>query len=127
MRSICRSYGMETLSLETESEALSFLDLCHRNKDVFDVHTLIGGITTEEKSLDKWYWLSSGRRIDYSIPFGPGEPNFAGKVEFCLGVTKYTTNDFKFNDVDCSGTSQRKFICQRNVKTVNAQDETEIF
>lgn len=110
-RSICQSYGMEFLSLETLQEQNSFFKLCENKADLFEDWTFIGGYTIEGKSLDKWYWVNSGKRIDYSLTFGHGMPDFGWNQEFCLCLGKQTKTFF-MNDALCQG-FEKKFICQK--------------
>lgn len=103
---------METLSLETLDESNAFLNLCLNNANLFESHTHIGAVTTEGKSLNKWYWVNSGKRIDYSLKFLPGQPDFWASAEFCLGLEK-RTESFYFIDINCHGVYELKFICQK--------------
>lgn len=104
---------MESLSLETLDEMNNFFALCDKNVNFFEDYTHIGGYTNVGRSTDKWYWLNSGKRIDYKMKFTPGQPDFAGNLEFCLGIHK-KPNDFAFFDLYCSVYHEFKFICQRN-------------
>jgi hypothetical protein len=116
-KSICQSYGMEFVSLETQQEADNFLGLCNRNTKLFEAHVNIGGMTLEGKSTDKWYWVNSRKHIDYPIAFAPSEPNFGHGLEFCLAVIKLPNDIFMFNDVACNGgldhLLERQFICEK--------------
>lgn len=87
--------------------------------NLFNVHTLVGAVALEGKSLDKWYWAISGKRIDYPIPFGANEPNNVDNKEFCFSVAKYPDNNFWFNDIECNGIVERKFICERTYSLIN--------
>lgn len=103
---------MEVLSLETLEEATKFLQLCLKNDKLFEQYTHVGGLTTVGKSLDKWYWANSGKLIDYALKFLPGQPDFYGYNEYCLGISK-SADAFSFIDVACFGTYELKFICQK--------------
>lgn len=103
---------MEFLSLETLEEANFFLILGDKNIAHFDDLTHVGATTTVGRSSDKWYWVNSGKRVDFTLKFAPGEPNFGGNVEFCLSVGKYPGN-FMFHDLNCYGAYEKKFVCQK--------------
>lgn len=103
---------MEFLSLETLEEATFFLALSDKNIAHFDDLTHIGATTTVGRNPDKWYWVNSGKRIDFNLKYAPGEPNFAGNVEFCLSVGKNPGN-FMFHDLNCYGAYEKKFVCQK--------------
>lgn len=111
-RAICQSYGMEIVSLETLNEANSFFTLCDKNIGLFEEFTHVGGFTSVGKSLDKWYWVNSGRRIDFPLKFAPNQPDFAGNAEFCMSVVK-RPGGFVFSDVYCTTYYENKFICQK--------------
>lgn len=104
---------MEFLSLDTLEEANYFLDMCLKNPIPFEQFTHIGGVTLLGKSLDKWYWVNSGKRIDYSMKFLPGQPDFYASLEFCLALEK-RPESFYFVDIYCQGLYEAKFICQKN-------------
>lgn len=89
---------MDVLSLETEEEADDFLKLCHRQPELFEDLTNIGGMSLEGKSRDHWYWVKSGNRIVYPMKFAVGEPNNCGGQEYCLTIFKYRTQGFFYND-----------------------------
>ena len=111
-RGICQSYGMEFASLETKAEADHFLGLCDKNIALFtDDYTHIGAITMVGKT--DWYWVNSGKKVDYPIKWMVGQPDFYAANEFCLTVRK-TPGDFSFNDLNCYGAFESKFICQKN-------------
>lgn len=106
---ICHSNGMEFLSLETLQESNHLLSLCDQNIHLFDVWTHVGGLTTVPKSKDDWYWITSGNKVNYSLKFGAGKPD--NNNEMCLSIGK-KPEDFFFNDINCYGIDQMKFICQ---------------
>lgn len=112
-RSICAAYGMEIVSFDSKNEMDSFLELCKQKATLFKTQTHVGGMTLEGKSLDKWYWVNSGNKVSYSLPFGPNEPNNDGGREFCLSIFRTPSNVFAFNDIGCSGSDLNKFVCQQ--------------
>lgn len=75
VRPFCQSFGMEILSLETYDEAVNFMKLCEYNYYIMDTNTYIGGYTTQLKNPNTWYWVNSGRKIDYNLAFGLGMPD----------------------------------------------------
>lgn len=104
---------MESLSLETLDEMNYLLNTCHKHEKLFDQFTHIGGMTTVGKSLDKWYWVSTGKRVDFPLKFTPGQPDFYAAVDFCLSLEK-RADGFYFADIYCQGAYELKFVCQRN-------------
>lgn len=110
-RSLCQSFGMDFVSLETENEANEFLNICKSKANLFQTGAFIGAISLEGASRSQWYWLNSGNRITYPIPFGPGKPNNVEGRAFCLELWKYSASNFLFVDAFCSG-YESQFICQ---------------
>lgn len=102
---------MEFLSLESLKESDNLLQFCAKNPALFDQWTHIGGLTTVPKSQTEWYWVETGKKVDFGLKFGAGQPDNAGGNEFCLSLGKLPGN-FIFNDINCFGMHQFKFICQ---------------
>lgn len=109
-RSICQSYGMEALSLETKTEAENFFDLLTKNHQQLEELTHIGGVTSVLRASDKWYWVNSGKKVNYTMKFHPGHPDGAG---YCLSAQK-RGSEFYFKDLPCHSNYELKFICQRD-------------
>lgn len=102
---------MEFLSLETKSEADFFFGLCEKNIAHFtDEYTHVGAMTMTGKT--DWYWVNSGKRVDYQMKWFAGQPDFYASNEFCLAIKKW--GDFSFNDLNCFGAYESKFVCQKN-------------
>lgn len=108
---ICHTNGMEFLSLETRQEANHLLSLCDQFIHLMEEWTHIGGITKVAKSLDQWYWIVSGNKVNYRLKFGAGQPDNVGGKELCLSIGNQAGNFF-FNDLNCYDQHQFKFICQ---------------
>ncbi|KAG5681266.1 hypothetical protein PVAND_010717 [Polypedilum vanderplanki] len=109
-RSICKSYGFDIASFETLQEANAVMSFCKNHSDSLDYWTYVGGISLKARSTKNWYWVNSGRKISFEIPFARNAPDFAGSDEWCLALGPKAT--FDFNDVNCNG-YEFKFICQR--------------
>lgn len=101
---------MESLSLETKTETDNFFNLLTKNAPLLDELTHIGGVTTVLKANDKWYWVNSGKKVNYTMKFTPGTPDGAG---YCLSAQKRGT-EFYFKDIPCHTNYEMKFICQRD-------------
>lgn len=110
---VCKSFGMDIISFESKTESEKMLDICSRNADLFEVHTYAGGLAANAFSLDEWYWMNSGKRLNFKLRFAPGEPNNHLGSEFCLSIVRWEgTTTFYFNDIDCSNDA-RPFLCQK--------------
>lgn len=125
-RGICKSYGMDLVSLDTinsgQAESQLFLQSCKQYDFYrsfggyfvfFEQSTHVGAITTVGGSRDNWYWLKSGNRIDYPLSWGPGQPDNSGGHEFCLALLRDNSGNFSFNDMDCE--AELHFICEKIV------------
>ena len=117
----CRSFGMELASLPTEELAEKFTRLCNKNAHFFDQYTHIGG-TYIGAGLNRWYWLSTGKPVNYQIPMLPGQPDNHRGTQNCLALDKQYGN-FLFNDINAFGIHEEKFVCESRPKNnqVNLQ------
>lgn len=106
---------MEFLSLENSQEQAVFLNLCHGKRELFDRWTHIGGITRVAKSKTDWYWVNSGNKAYFELQFHRGEPNNGGGNQMCLALDKQP-NTFMYNDINCSGKFEEKFVCQEHIE-----------
>lgn len=84
---------------------------CKVKFDEFDTYTFVGAISYDGNSKDTFYWMNSGKRINYVLDFEPGEPNNYDGKEFCLSISKHDSR-FSFNDIGCTE-STHQFICQK--------------
>ena len=110
----CRSFGMELASLPTEELSNKFRQLCFENAPYFDKYTHIGG-TYIGAGLNRWYWLSTGKPVNYHLPMPAGEPNNYGGHQNCLAVDKQN-GPFLFNDIHDFGEHAEKFVCESKPK-----------
>lgn len=107
---------MDLVELNTGAEADHFNKLCakHPNLSTSTVH--IGG-SDHGVEKNKWYWMSSGKEIDYNMIYAPTEPNNIGGRQNCLAV--YTVpQSYQFADYDCDE-SKSIFACQRVTSVCN--------
>ncbi|CAO1337642.1 unnamed protein product [Diamesa tonsa] len=111
----CRSYGMELASLPTKELSEQFMQLCYLNAPSFDQYTHVGG-TYIGAGLNRWYWLSTGKPVDYQLPMRPEQPDNAGGYQNCLALDKQN-GPFLFDDIDSFGRHEEKFVCESRLKT----------
>ena len=110
----CRSFGMELVSLPTKDLADKFTQLCFENSGFFETYTHIGG-TYIGAGLNKWYWLSTGKPVNYNLNWAIGEPNNYGGKQKCLAV--YEQNGpFKFSYIQAYRLNPNKFVCESKPK-----------
>jgi len=109
-RSICKAYGFDILTLDTLDEMNTVSSLCEQNRDMFGAYTHIGGMASVGKSNTDWYWVTTNQKVSYNMPWHNGQPDHYGNNEWCLTLAK--DSRFKFNDINCFGSWEEKFICQ---------------
>lgn len=98
----CHRNGMEYLSLETKKEEQNFLKLCSNESGQFDNFNFLGGTSDRVSSNSGWYWISTGKPVNYKLQFNAGEPNNHLGEELCLSTNKDAPNRCGFNDVQCA-------------------------
>lgn len=109
-KTLCKSYGLEFLSVDSWEESNHLLWLSCQKKDLFDKWTHIGGITSHPRSKTEWYWIESGEKLNFGLKWGAGQPDLFIPSELCLSLGKEHDNFF-YNDIACYG-YPAKFICQ---------------
>ena len=110
----CRSYGMELASLPTKDLADDFNQLLLDNSPFFDRNTHMGG-SYIGAGLKNFYWLSTGKPINYNLNWGPGEPSDVVGNENCLALIKLN-GIFMYNDIQAFGIYDEKFVCESKPK-----------
>lgn len=80
-RSICQSYGMDYLSLDTEKEYNHVLQLLKNDAANIPQWLYIGAITEEAGSQNNWYWVSSGNRITFPLKWAANQPTIIRPVQ----------------------------------------------
>lgn len=113
-KSICQSYGMEFLSIESEAEQTHLLNSLSKHGSFFGVHewVSIGAMTTTCGSQDLWYWVDTGKKVNFQFAWGQSNPNCKNDSEMCLCLGKRVNGSFYIGDIWCKGTPQR-FLCKQ--------------
>lgn len=112
-RSICQSYGMEFLTMESEAEQNYLLDTLKYNSAVFSGNWVnIGGMTTKCGSRDLWYWVDTGNKVNFPIRWHANDPNCSNDSEPCMALGKFEDGNVYVVDIWCSGAPQ-KFLCKQ--------------
>lgn len=86
------------------------VNMCERNRNMFDAVVHIGGMAQIAKSTTEWYWVTTNQKVSYSMPWVAGQPDHYANNEWCL--TLWKPYGFKFNDINCYGSWEQTFICQ---------------
>jgi hypothetical protein len=110
-KTLCNSYGLEFVSVDSLDESDHLRELCKENIGLFDSWTHIGGLTTVKRSKTEWYWVESGKKLNFVLEFLPGQPDCSSNIEMCLSLGK-SGGKFLYNDFPCYGYHAYKFICQ---------------
>lgn len=119
-QSFCHSLNMELASFETKDEADWFSDIFRASRqDVEPGFCYIGGIrifNDAELSKENWYWVNSGRKINYGLTWAPQEPS---GTQWCLCLSKNTAKTVEYFDIHCHNRDEN-FICQKNSLSANS-------
>jgi hypothetical protein len=107
----CNLYDLELAAIETVYELDAVKKMCLANPKTFTQWTHVDGITLVGGSTTEWY-LSSGKKIPFSIPWRAGDPEFHGGRQWCLAIGELPNGQFGFVDIDCTQHNEHKFICQ---------------
>lgn len=111
-RSFCKTYDMDLAQFDTAYEFSNFVKQAMRSYQHFDRWTHIGGIAKFTEKDRHWFWVGKNARISYPLQFAPSQPNNYLGRQNCLGISKEETT-FEFQDIDCHGRFEEKFICQK--------------
>lgn len=110
-KSICKSYDMDVLALETAAEADNFYKVMKANANLFDSMTLTSGLKlVYPNNTYTWFWTKSGNQIVIPINLRTAKSAEDDEPKNCLAIGKYSGNEFKLAEVGCN-TRRYKFIC----------------
>lgn len=115
-RSYCKTYDMELVTFDTSYEFSQFVKMAMKNAYYFDKWTHVGGISKFNGKDREWFWVNGSRRINFPIQFAVGQPNNYLGRQNCLGISR-EEKTFEFQDIDCHGRFEEKFICQKLCKS----------
>ena len=111
-RSFCKTYEMDLAQFENAYEFSNFLKFAMKKYHHFEKWTHIGGISRFSGKNREWFWVGKNSKISYPLQFATGQPNNYLGRQNCLGISK-EENTFEFQDIDCHGRYEEKFICQK--------------
>jgi Lectin C-type domain len=109
-KTICQSYGMEFVSLDSKLEEDSLLSFSRQKISLLDDQNHIGALTNVGASKTEWYWVATEAKLNFALNFRGGEPNNSFNDEYCLAISKLGSEAL-INDVPCNSYSA-KFMCQ---------------
>jgi len=106
---------MEILSFQSSDEADHVMKLLKSKllpQEV--VGYFIGAVTIKPGTRTSWYWVQSGKRVDFAMKFMAGDPNNGGDDEKCLSLV-HVNGNCSFNDSSCT-LGGAYFLCQLEPK-----------
>lgn len=106
----CKDFGLELATFESLDEFQTMKKLCSNNTLNYTTFIHVGGATLNGGSQTDWYWITTGEKIAYKMPWLKGEPNNYKKIELCLSIG---LSEFNFNDIDCMVHDKMMFMCQK--------------
>jgi hypothetical protein len=75
---------------------------------LFDDYTHLGAFTYTRLSKTEWFWVETGKKVNFPIDWYGTEPNDINE-ERCLAVHHLTK---QFFDIRCYQDYFRRFLCQ---------------
>jgi hypothetical protein len=105
---------MDLAQFETSYEYSNFVKSAMKSFYYFHKWTHIGGISkiVGKNPHREWYWVGKNTKVSYPLNFASGQPNNYLGRQNCLGISK-EEKTFEFQDIDCHGRFEEKFICQK--------------
>jgi hypothetical protein len=92
---------MDIAAFKTLDEFKYVSDMCKQNENLLTKWVHVGGVTLTPQSSSDWYWVATGEKIAYDMPWHTQQPNNAhennfvwllGKVISCLMIPIATKN-----------------------------------
>jgi hypothetical protein len=105
---ICKSYGLKMISLDSFDEMRAFMKEFLSKIKLFNEAVYMGAILAEPRSKTEWYWVATGKKLNFDLPWYPGEPNNYGGSEQCLLLHTLSL----FLDLKCYEERYFNFLCQ---------------
>jgi len=114
---ICKNYGMQLLTLETDADTTQFLAIAEAAENIkllTSSYAYIGATEAIQGDAKSFYWLPNGDPFILTGPWTASQPNNAGGIEFCLALLKDAAGKLKLDDVPCDKAGDRyRFYCQK--------------
>lgn len=111
-RCFCKTYDMDLAAFDTNYEFTNFQKFSTKSFHYFDRWTHIGGVSKFVGKHREWSWVTTNKKVSYQMTFAAGQPNNYLGRQNCLGISK-EEKTFEFQDIDCHGRFEEKFICQK--------------
>jgi len=103
------------VTIETHAEVQSLLNMTESNSHLKILNNAliwVDAVALAPKTTTNWFWMGSGKKVSFSIPWTFGQPEYGRSDELCLSYGKLSINQkFGFHDNYCSASTQ--FACQR--------------
>lgn len=110
VRSVCKSYGMDIGTFDTLDELNAFISMGRNHVPKLGGSYHVGAVTLTPKSPNDWFWVTTGEKINYQLPWASGQPDTHRGVQYCLRII---LPDYTFDDFDCDHVSGSiGFLCQ---------------
>lgn len=98
------------MTLETENEWF-YIDAAFGPNFKGDFYDYVY-IGATQNAAKEWVWITEDKKTSYGIRWQGGEPS--GGAENCLSIrNRPNTNAIEMNDVVCSNSTPRKFVCEK--------------
>jgi hypothetical protein len=108
----CRAFDMDLVGFDTLNEYNEVRSMKASHSSLFTAWTHVGGMASRFNSFD-WFWVHSGEKISYTIPWNAGEPNGGHVKHGCMCVGP-TADSLGLNDLPCHKEyDDFSFICEK--------------
>lgn len=113
-QSICKSYHMDLVMIESLNEFYAVSGFCKQNTNLLGRWVFVDGMTLSSKSPTDWYYTRTGNKIPFHMIWAKnGEGSF---LDDALGVEKCLTlgpqDVYEFNDHKCID-QDFSFLCEK--------------
>lgn len=106
---------MTLVTLDSADEGTAFIEMVKARSAIFAPGLHIGAVTPILLSKTEYFWITSGKKVDFTLNWAPGHPDNSGSRENCLLLVATSSSAF-FYDNECTRISPSyDFICQNKV------------
>lgn len=111
-RQVCKCYGFDLLSFDTEAERRNFTKIYTDNYSKIAIDNLIGAVTSVSADFSSYTWVTTGKLINFQLDYIPYHPTAGARDKPCLAVHKLTTKTFGFVEYQCNFIPTN-FFCEK--------------
>jgi len=116
-RGICRSNGMDLMTIDSEDEKTSFGKIFLKTLSFSDQKSYhIGGILETAGNHTTWHWIATKEAVKFPVTAKPASAT--GDENNCMTLEKKDKKTFTFGDVSCCDRVPSSFLCETKAEKV---------